>query len=131
MLEMPEALRPSKLFALRWRSFDNQNRLESTETVYRRNLRPFGKNPGGMTKVHLPGRFSSRAPAMERRAQEEELEVRRARCICLSERRRRFYGREPLSFPGLKPLAEKLEIPKLNFQILRRTMATQAQRMVR
>lgn len=29
----------------------------------------------------------------------------------------------------LKPLAEKLEIPKLNFQILRRTMATQAQRM--
>jgi hypothetical protein len=29
----------------------------------------------------------------------------------------------------LKPLAEKLGIEKLNFQILRRTMATQAQRM--
>lgn len=29
----------------------------------------------------------------------------------------------------LKPLAEKLEIEKLNFQILRRTMATQAQKM--
>ena len=29
----------------------------------------------------------------------------------------------------LKPLAEKLKIPKLNFQILRRTMATRAQRM--
>lgn len=29
----------------------------------------------------------------------------------------------------LKPLAEKLDVPRLNFQILRRTMATQAQRM--
>ena len=29
----------------------------------------------------------------------------------------------------LKPLAEKLKVPKLNFQILRRTMATRAQRM--
>jgi integrase len=32
-------------------------------------------------------------------------------------------------FRVLKPLADKLEIPKLNFQILRRTMATQAQKM--
>jgi integrase len=29
----------------------------------------------------------------------------------------------------LNPLAEKLGIPKLNFQILRRTMATRAQKM--
>jgi integrase len=29
----------------------------------------------------------------------------------------------------LKPLAEELDIPRLNFQILRRTMATQAQSM--
>jgi len=32
-------------------------------------------------------------------------------------------------FRVLKPLAEELGIPKLNFQILRRTMATQAQSM--
>ena len=32
-------------------------------------------------------------------------------------------------FRVLKPLAEKLGIARLNFQILRRTMATQAQRM--
>jgi signal recognition particle GTPase len=29
----------------------------------------------------------------------------------------------------LKPLVDKLGIPKLNFQVLRRTMATQAQNM--
>jgi integrase len=54
MLDMTEALRPSELFALRWRSFDDQNTLTLTETVYRRTLRPFGKTPGSLTKVHLP-----------------------------------------------------------------------------
>lgn len=54
MLDMTEALRPSELFALRWRSFDDQNTLTLTETVYRRALRQFGKTPGSLTKVHLP-----------------------------------------------------------------------------
>lgn len=31
----------------------------------------------------------------------------------------------------LNPLAEKLGLPKLNFQVMRRTMATQAQSMGR
>jgi integrase len=53
MLDMTEALRPSELFALRWQSFDDQNTLDLTETVYRRTLRPFGKTPGSLTKVHL------------------------------------------------------------------------------
>ena len=56
MPDMTEALRPSELFALRWRSFDNQNTLAITETVYRRKIQPFGKTPGSLTKVHLPQR---------------------------------------------------------------------------
>ena len=32
-------------------------------------------------------------------------------------------------FRVLKPLADDLDIPKLNFQVMRRTMATQAQKM--
>jgi integrase len=51
-LDMTEALRPSELFALRWRSFDGGNTLSITETVYRRRLRPYGKTPGSLTKVH-------------------------------------------------------------------------------
>src|SRR5579862_2772291 len=54
MLDMTEALRPSELFVLRWRSFDNQNTLSITETVYRRQIRPFGKTPGSLSKIHLP-----------------------------------------------------------------------------
>src|ERR1017187_8020552 len=59
MLDMTEALRPSELFALRWRSFDDQNTLSITETVYRRQIRPFGKTPGSLSKVHLPDGMAS------------------------------------------------------------------------
>lgn len=45
MLDMTDALRPSELFALRWHSFDDVNTLSITETVYRRQIRPFGKTP--------------------------------------------------------------------------------------
>lgn len=39
-LDMTEALRPSELFALRWRSFDDQNTLKIAETVYRGSFAP-------------------------------------------------------------------------------------------
>lgn len=54
MLDMTDALRPGELFALRWRSFDNVNTLSLTETVYRRQLRPFGKTTKSLGKMHLP-----------------------------------------------------------------------------
>jgi integrase len=50
MLDMTEAHRPSELFALRWRSFDDQNTLSISETVYRRTIRSFGKTPGSLTR---------------------------------------------------------------------------------
>jgi integrase len=123
-LDMTEALRPSELFALRWRSFDDQNTLKITETVYRGELRPYGKTLGSMTKVHLPDGLAA------------ELRAWKAECGDVSP--------DDFIFPNadggfllvtnyrnrvLKPLAEGLGIEKLNFQILRRTMATQAQKM--
>src|SRR5260370_3943917 len=54
MLDMTDALRPSDLFALRWQSFDDANTLSLTETVYRRELRPYGKTPKSLCKMHLP-----------------------------------------------------------------------------
>src|SRR5260370_6930881 len=52
-LEMTDALRPSELFALRWRSFDG-SRLTITETVYRGKVRPFGKTEKSLGHVLLP-----------------------------------------------------------------------------
>jgi integrase len=124
MLDMTAALRPSELFALRWRSFDNRNTLSISETVYRRKLRPFGKTPRGLTNVHLPDGLAG--------------ELRRWKLECNSASPEAFIfpnadggllDAANYRFRILKPLAEKLGIEKLNFQILRRTMATQAQSM--
>ena len=52
-LEMTDALRPSELFALRWRSFDG-SKLTITETVYKGRIRPWGKTRRSLGDVHLP-----------------------------------------------------------------------------
>jgi integrase len=121
-LEMTDALRPSELFALRWRSFDG-SRLTITETVYRGKIRPFGKTKKSLGDVLLP------------KGMVDDLWLWKQECADSSP--------DAFIFPNteggfmdtgnyrnriLNALAEKLGLPKLNFQVLRRTMATLAQR---
>jgi len=54
LLDMTDTLRPSELFAIRWRTFDDANNLDLTETVYRGKLRSFGMTPKSLGKMHLP-----------------------------------------------------------------------------
>ena len=110
MLDMTEALRPSELFALRWRSFDNCNTLSITETVYRRTIRPFGKTPGSLSKVHLPEGLAS------------ELRLWKLECVDRSPEAFIFPNADGgcidtanYRFRALKPLAEKLGIEKAEF----------------
>jgi integrase len=124
MLDMTEALRPSELFALRWRSFDGKNTLSISETVYRRTIRSFGKTPGSLSKVHLPDELAN-----ELRRWKLECKDRSPEAFIFPNADGGFIDTANYRFRVLKPLAEKLGIEKLNFQILRRTMATQAQRM--
>jgi integrase len=127
---MTEALRPSELFALRWRSFDNVDTLSITETVYKGEIRPYGKTDGSLTDVHLPPELA------------EELLLWKEECAKASPRG--VLSPDDFIFPNtrggfmdtgnyrnrvLTPLAEKLGFPKMNFQIIRRTMATRAQSM--
>ncbi len=44
---------PSELFDPRWKSFDNRNTLSIRETVYRRQIRPFGKTRKSLGDIHL------------------------------------------------------------------------------
>jgi integrase len=121
-LEMTDALRPSELFALRWRSFDGR-RLTISETVYKGKIRPFGKTEKSLGDVLLP------------KGMVDDLWLWKEECPDSSP--------DAFIFPNtdggfmdtgnyrnriLTPLAEKLGLPKLNFQVLRRTMATLAQR---
>jgi len=139
MLDMTEALRPSELFALRWRSFDGQNTLTLTETVYRRTIRPFGKTPGSLTKVHLPDGLADELLLWKMEC--KKTSCKNPPCAKVEHRKASpdefifpnadggFMDADNYRFRVLKPLAEALSIPKLNFQVMRRTMATQAQKM--
>lgn len=124
MLDMTGALRPSELFALRWRSFDNRNTLSITETVYKGQIRPFGKARKSLGDIYLPTGLA--------------VELLRWKDVCPNSSADAFFFAnadggvmETGNYRNrvLKPLAEKLNVPKLNFQILRRTMPTRAQRM--
>ncbi|MBB5328010.1 tyrosine-type recombinase/integrase [Tunturiibacter gelidoferens] len=139
MLDMTDALRPSELFAFRWKSFDDLNTLSITETIYRRKIRPFGKTPGSMTKVHLPDGLAAEL-------RQWKLECKEPSCgsnQCKSQAHKKSSPGDPM-FPNadggfldpanfryrvLKPLREALELPTLNFQVLRRTIATRAQKL--
>ncbi len=124
MLDITDALRPSELFALRWQSFDDANTLSLTETVYRRELRPYGKTPKSLGKMHLPDGLSG------------ELKLWKLECSDSSPKAFIFPNADGGMIDTanyrsriLKPLADELGIPKLNFQVLRRTMATRAQNL--
>jgi integrase len=119
------ALRPSELFALCWKCIDlDGGTLTITETVYRGVLRPFTKTTedGEVQRLVVP------VPALDALAE------------WLS--KTDYGGEEDFIFPNadggfllapnyqnrvLKELAALADIPRLNFQILRRTAATHAQ----
>jgi len=53
-LDMTDALRPSELFALRWKCFDAEDSsLTLQETVYKGNIRNWGKTKKSLSKIHI------------------------------------------------------------------------------
>jgi integrase len=128
-LDMTEALRPSELFALRWRSFDGENTLVLTETIYRAKLRPYGKTPGSLTKVHLPDGLAEELRQWKEDCRDEDGKEVSPDAFIFPNADGGFLHVNNYLYRVLKPMAEDLGLEKLNFQILRRTMATQAQKM--
>lgn len=132
---MSNALRPGELFALRWSCFDPKLYLiEIKETAYKGKIRPWGKTKGSLTKIPI--------------AQELAKELKTWRDECQEEQRhkKRWDGptadaSEAFIFPGrhggfidssnyrnrvLHKVAKDLGLPKLTFQVIRRTIATLA-----
>ncbi|MFP5209185.1 MAG: tyrosine-type recombinase/integrase [Acidobacteriota bacterium] len=130
MLDMTEALRPSELFALRWRSFDDVDTLSISETVYKGTIRPFGKTEGSLTDVHLPPGLAEELRLWKQEtAKAPPNGVVSLDAFIFPNSRGGFMDTGNYRNRVLNPLAEKLGLPKLNFQVMRRTMATQAQSM--
>jgi integrase len=138
-LDMTNALRPSELLAFRWKCFDyDACTLKITETVYKGKIRPWGKTKKSLTVIHIPRKLA------------DDLEAWRLEC---EERAREAASKDKTKLPHLSPddfifanevggfldtdnfrkrvlhkLARDLKLPKLTFQVIRRTIATLAQK---
>ncbi len=123
-IDMSNALRPSELFPLRWRCFDDVKCvLDIQETIYKGKIRSFGKTKGSLTKVPI-------ARQLAKDLVEWRIEL---------EGRGNDTSPGAFMFPGrfggpmdsgnfrhrvLHKLAVELDLPKLTFQVIRRTIAT-------
>jgi integrase len=123
-LDMTNALRPSELFALRWRCFDiSECSMTVTETVYRGKIRPWAKTKGSLGAIHIPPKLA------------QDLEVWKQQCSSSLPEAFIFPNKEggfmdPSNYRKriLHKLANNLDLPKLTFQVIRRTIATLAQK---
>jgi len=123
-LDMTNALRPSELFALRWKCFNlTESTMSVGETAYMGKIRPWGKTPRSLGVIHIPKKLTA--------------DLRRWKQECPDP------APEAFIFPNkdgdlmdtgnyrkrvLHKLAAELELPKLTFQVIRRTIATLAQK---
>jgi integrase len=68
-LDMTNALRPSELFGLRWKSFNEAAvTMSVTETVYKSKIRPWGKTQRSLATVHLPKDLAAQITAWKRQS---------------------------------------------------------------
>lgn len=152
-LDMTNALRPSELFAFRWKCHRTATvSLTIVETIYRGTIyrgkiRPFGKTKGSLTEVPIAKDLSDDLVAWREISQQQynERNAKRKRRY-KNEERMRNCGLPPSSpeafiFPNrdgsfmdpnnyrkrvLHKLAKEVGLPKLTFQVIRRTIATLA-----
>lgn len=130
-LDMTETFRPSELFALHWSGFDMDNRtLTVSQTAYRGKLRDYGKTRTSLRTVHLPDGLANELWLWK----QECPDASPAAFIFPNSRKRNgakkngFIRTDNYRARVLKKLAQELGLAKLNFQVLRRTIATLAQK---
>ncbi|MEG9437399.1 tyrosine-type recombinase/integrase [Edaphobacter sp. HDX4] len=121
---MSNALRPSELFPLRWRCFlEETNTLDIQETIYRGKIRPYGKTKGSITRVPVADVLGIEIVQYRQECERNGIDTSPDAFM--------FAGRlgnpmDPSNYRKrvLYKLARELELPKLNFQVIRRTIAT-------
>lgn len=123
-LDMTNALRPSELFALKWRCFDFEaSAMSVTETVYKGKIRPWGKTKKSLTVIHIPGSLASDLKDWRNRCPDPSPDA-----FIFSNQAGGFLDTDNYRKRVLHKLARDLELPKLTFQVIRRTIATLAQK---
>ena len=123
-LDMTNALRPSELFGLRWKSFNQAaSTMCVTETVYKGNIRPWGKTRRSLAAVHLPKDLVAKLAEWKQQSPDSSPDA-----FIFPNQDGGFLDTDNYRKRVLHKLARNLELPKLTFQVIRRTIATLAQK---
>jgi integrase len=123
-LDMTNALRPSELFGLKWKCFDaNASAISIQETTYRGKIRPYGKTRGSLITVPIAAELAEELVEWRKQSKDPSPEA-----FIFPGRLGGFMDTSNFRHRVLHKLAEELELPKLTFQVIRRTIATLAQR---
>jgi len=121
--------RPSELFALKWKCFDSkQSTITLAETVYRGQIRPYTKTTEEGDTDHVTV-FLPEAANIALLKWHSESERIAPDDYIFPNKEGGYCHKENYQKRVLTPLAKMAGIPRLNFQILRRTVATHAQHL--
>lgn len=123
-LDMTNALRPSELFGLRWKCFDRAaHAMALMETTYMGEIRDWGKTKGSLRTIPL-----SRDLTKELCAWELECPDISPNAFVFPNNNGGFIDTGNYRKRVLHKLARDLKLPKLTFQVIRRSIATLAQK---
>jgi integrase len=123
-LDMTNALRPGELFALRWKSFNHAEcTMQLIETVYKGKIRPWGKTRRSLGVVHIPKELADDLLLWKQHCSDSSPET-----FIFPNKRGGFMDGNNYRKRVLHKLADDLALPKLTFQVIRRTIATLAQK---
>ena len=123
-LDMTNALRPGELFALRWRCFSHTEcTMRLVETVYKGKIRPWGKTRKSLGSVHVPKELADDLWLWKQRGPNPSSDA-----FIFPNKKGGFMDSNNYRNRVLHGLAQELELPKLTFQVIRRTIATLAQK---
>jgi integrase len=123
-LDMTNALRPGELFALRWHCFSHTEcTMQLVETVYKGKIRPWGKTRKSLGSVHVPKELADDLWLWKQRCPNPSPDA-----FIFPNKKGGFMDSNNYRNRVLHGLAQELELPKLTFQVIRRTIATLAQK---
>ena len=123
-LDMTNALRPSELFALRWKCFNYaESKMRVFETAYNGAIRDWGKTRKSLGRVHLPKELAEDLWLWKQECPDSSPDA-----FIFPDAKGGFMDTGNYRKRVLHKLARDLGLPKLTFQVIRRTIATLAQK---
>lgn len=117
-----ECASPGELFGLRWKRLDPDRCLiDIKETIYKGKIRSWGKTKGSLTQVAIAKQLAAELVEWRRQCLDPSPEA-----FMFANAKGEFMDSSNYRKRVLHKLAKDLGLPKLTFQVIRRTIATLA-----